>query len=261
MRFVQAAHYTNTNGRQIDLVVQHLMVAPETPDRAEACAQMFATTTREASAHYCVDNNSTVQCVKDDDVAWAAPGCNSDGIQIEQAGTLQTPQLWDDEYSKAMLERNAKLSANLLERYGIPALWRSAEELKAGKRGITDHWEATKAFRLSTHTDCGQGYRDHNSGGGKSAKDSYLEMVREILDPTHDKNAEHERVELPTVTRGDTGWLVKKVQKHLIAHGYILDRDGAFGAETFKAVRRFQDQQALPVTGIVDRRTWRRLRS
>lgn len=62
------------------------MEAPEKGDTAENIANYFHTTVKQASAHICVDNNSIVQCVLDNDIAWAAPGANSDGIHIEMAG-------------------------------------------------------------------------------------------------------------------------------------------------------------------------------
>lgn len=264
IKFVKARNYTETGpaGRTIDLIVEHLMVTPEESDRAEKCAQYFAgPTAPQASAHYCRDDNSIVQGVRDEDVAWAAPGANSDGLQIENAGTLQTAAQWDDAYSRALLD--GKLEAMLARRHGIPAVWLDAADLRAGKRGVTDHWEATKAFGLSTHTDCGQGFRDRGGRDGKSAKEVLMENLRERLDPDHDKQVDHQRTELPDVHQGDVGWLVKKVQKHLRRHGYLprAEIDGVFGERTAAAVRRFQRNEDINVSGIVDRKTWRRLRS
>lgn len=258
-KFVQAKHFTDTGsaGRSIDLLVLHFMVMPEEPDTAEKCARYFETTDREASAHLCVDNNSVVRCVRDEDVAWAAPGANSDGLQIEMAGTTQTVQQWADAYSKSMLELTAVCAADLAEEHGIPTKWCWADDLRAGRRGFTDHWEVSKAFGLSTHSDCGQGFRD---GGKKSALHRFMADVRANLDGDHDKQARPERTELPDVRVGDTGWLVKKVQKHLIRHGYLVDRDGHFGPATERMVKRFQRDVGLTPDGIVGRQTWRALR-
>lgn len=264
IKFVKARNYTETGsaGRRVDLIVEHLMVTDEESDKAEWCANYFASPSApQASAHYCRDDNSIVQGVRDEDVAWAAPGANSDGIQIENAGTLQTPAGWDDKYSRALL--TGELEARLCKKHGIPAIWRDAADLRAGKRGITDHWETTKAFGLSTHTDNGQGFRDRGGRDGKSAKEVLMKNTRERLEPDHDKHVDHERVELPDVHEGDVGHLVKKAQTHLVRHGYLhkSERDGIFGERTARAVRRFQRDQEINVSGIVDRKTWRRLRS
>lgn len=262
VKFVKARHFTDTGsaGRRVDLIVEHLMVTAETSDKAEWCADYFASPSApQASAHYCRDDNSIVQGVRDEDVAWAAPGANSDGIQIENAGTLQSAVQWDDAYSKALL--SGELEARLVTKHGIPVIWRDAADLRNGKRGITDHWEVTKAFGLSTHTDCGQGFRDRGGPDGLSARERLMQNIRERVDGDHDKHVDHERAELPDVHEGDTGWLVRKVQKHLLRHGYLVTRDGHFGPQTATAVRRFQRDYDLTVSGVVNRQTWRKLRS
>src|SRR5205809_2755015 len=111
--FIQARNFTATSGRSVDVLVIHTMEAPETANTAENVAKWFAgSTAPQASAHYCIDANSIVQCVQDDDVAWHAPGANSDGIGFEHAGfASQGRSDWNDAYSSAMLERSAGLVA------------------------------------------------------------------------------------------------------------------------------------------------------
>src|SRR4051794_37904817 len=112
MEFIQAKNYTPTKSRSIDLLVIHDMEAPETGDTAENVAHYFANQPKGSSgssAHYCIDNNSVVQCVRDHDVAWHAPGANHDGLGFEHAGyARQTAQEWNDAYSKSMLLLSAK---------------------------------------------------------------------------------------------------------------------------------------------------------
>lgn len=58
---------------------------------------------------------------------------------------------------------------------------------------------------------------------------------------------------------------VKELQKYLLevsyaTHGYPhLAIDGIFGEETRRGVSLFQRRNRLPVTGIVNRRTWQTL--
>jgi N-acetyl-anhydromuramyl-L-alanine amidase AmpD len=141
----------------IDLVVIHTMENAEKPDGAENVARWFAGSSAPiASAHYCVDNNSVVQCVREEDVAWAAPGANHNGIQIEHAGrAAQSARDWQDGYSNAMLRLSAKLTADICRRRNIPIRWLSAMDLLEGRRGITSHANVSKAFKRSTHTDPG----------------------------------------------------------------------------------------------------------
>ena len=173
MRFIQARNYTRTSGRAIDVIVIHTMEAPEKPDTAENIARWFAgPTAPRASAHYCIDNNSIVQGVRDQDVAWAAPGCNHNGLQLEHAGyARQRPRDWQDEYSKAMLRLSAGLSSRLCRKHSIPVRWLSAADLKAGRRGITSHANVSAAFRKSSHWDPGAGF----------PVTDYLRMVKENL--------------------------------------------------------------------------------
>lgn len=155
--FVRARYFTASNGRKIDLIVIHDMEAPETNDRAELVARWFSgATSPEASAHYCVDNNSIVQCVLDKDVAWHAPGANSNGIGIEHAGyAKQRAEEWRDEYSSAELALSARLTRQLCDKYQIPQEFVDSTGLKAGRRGITTHAAVSVAFKKSTHTDPG----------------------------------------------------------------------------------------------------------
>jgi N-acetyl-anhydromuramyl-L-alanine amidase AmpD len=157
--FVQARWFTPTpkdTRRAVRVLVVHAMDAPEKGSTAESVAEYFRTTERKASAHICVDNNSVVQCVWDNDVAYAAPGANHDGIQIELAGySSQSPDGWMDEYSMATLQEGARAIAYYLHKYGLPAEHLTNEQLRAGGRGIVGHCQVTEVYRQSDHTDPG----------------------------------------------------------------------------------------------------------
>ena len=76
------------------------------------------------SAHYCVDSDSIVQCVREEDIAWHARGGNATSIGIELAGYAgQGPKGWDDDYSWAVLEQAATLTADVCARHRIPVRW------------------------------------------------------------------------------------------------------------------------------------------
>lgn len=159
--FVPAKNFTKvTKKRGVRVIVMHSMEAPEKGDTAEKIAEYFRTTTKQASAHICVDNNSIVQCVLDNDIAWAAPGANSDGIQIEMAGyAKQTEADWLDPYSTLVLENAANAAAQYCLKYDIPMVRLTNKEL-AGKlaRGIVSHSQVSEVFKKSDHTDPGKGF-------------------------------------------------------------------------------------------------------
>ena len=62
--------------------------------------------------------------------------------------------------------------------------------------------------------------------------------------------------------RGSKGIDVEELQEHLLRKGYDLSRygtDGDYGEETESAVKSLQLDSGLPVTGIVDLKTWNAL--
>jgi hypothetical protein len=117
--FVQARNYTPTyrDTRPIRVFVVHDMEAPEKGDTAESVAAYFAgSNAPQASAHYCIDSNSVVQCVRDSDVAWAAPNANHDGLHFEHAGyASQIMKDWLDPFGKRC-SRRARRSSPLSAR-------------------------------------------------------------------------------------------------------------------------------------------------
>lgn len=171
--FVAARHYTPTSGRAVDLVVLHTMESAEKPGTAMAVARWAAgLSAPRASWHYAVDRDEVVQCVREEDVAWAAPGANHHGIQIEHAGyARQSAAEWDDDYSRRMLERSAALVADICRRHAIPVAHVGVDGLRAGHRGITTHRDVSVAWRRSTHTDPGRWF----------PMSRYLEMVRRAM--------------------------------------------------------------------------------
>ena len=169
--FVEARWYTKANRRPGDVwwLVIHDMEAPEKGDTAEAVARYFATTDRKASAHRNFDSDSEVLCVRLDDVAYHAPGANARGIGYEHAGyAKQQRHEWLDDYGRAMLARSAARAALDCERWRIPVDFVRAEGLRAGRRGITTHYEVSMAWRKTSHTDPGVGF----------PIDYYLDLVR-----------------------------------------------------------------------------------
>ncbi len=178
MQFIPARNFTRVEGkRDIDLVVIHTMESPESLSTAENVAFWFAgSTAPQASAHYLVDANSVVQGVLEKDVAWAAPGANHNGIQIELAGRAGQGKVgWDDPYSKMMLHLAALLTADICKRYEIPARRVFSNGLILGTRGITGHANVSAAFHKS----------DHQDPGPTFPWDAFLAEVNKILKDSH----------------------------------------------------------------------------
>lgn len=168
--FVQARNFSPANRTKVDLVVIHDMEHPETPNTAVDVAHWFAgPTAPQASAHYCIDNAAIVGCVREKDVAWHAPGANSNGIGLEHAGYAnQTAADWADPYSAAMLAISAQLVHDICTRWNIPMRYVDAVALAAGQRGITTHLQVTNWQKTpGGHTDPGPNF----------PMDQYIQMV------------------------------------------------------------------------------------
>ena len=159
---IKARFFTDvTEKRQPRVIVIHSMEAPEKGDTAENVARFFQNPgeNRKVSAHLCIDNNSIVQCVFDNDIAFAAPGANRDGIQLELAGfARQTRNEWLDPFSILVLENAANAAAQYCLKYNIPVRHLTNAELKSGQKGIVGHGQVSEVFKKSDHTDPGKGF-------------------------------------------------------------------------------------------------------
>lgn len=179
--FIPAKRFTVAKpGRHIQFIVLHSMEAPEKGTTAEAVANYFKNGSggRAASAHYCIDNNSIVQCVQTKDIAYGAANANRNGIHLELAGyAKQTRAEWMDEYSQEMLKNAALLCGKLLcPKFDIPIIATGPAELKRARentniKGFTTHAQVNQAFG-GTHWDPGPGF----------PMDTFLAMVRGYQD-------------------------------------------------------------------------------
>jgi hypothetical protein len=169
--------------RKSKWVVLHTMETGENSSIAENIgAGWFTNPNAQASAHYCVDDNSIVQCVNEGDYAWASgPTGNLNGIQIEMAGrAAQSRADWLDNYSRSMLERTAALTADICKRHGIPVRVLSDEQVARGEAGITTHASLARVFRETDHSDPGPNFpwdffmervQAHTGGSGGSVNE------------------------------------------------------------------------------------------
>lgn len=177
MPFVQARNYTVANRTAVDWIVLHSTENAIRPGVAMNVARWFAgSSAPRASAHYVIGPDVTVRCVEERNVAWAAPGANRQGVQLELVGqAAKTDWLLDgdgDTCGAPVMRRAAELVADLCRRWSIPVERLGPEDLRAGKRGIVTHASVGAAFKLSDHVDPGM------SGDKRWPWESFLATVR-----------------------------------------------------------------------------------
>jgi N-acetyl-anhydromuramyl-L-alanine amidase AmpD len=157
--YVPAKHIGPKRTGMVRLIVIHTAETAELGRAAENLAKYGQNPEYVSSWYVAVDSDSVIQCVKDSFVAYAAPGCNHDGIQIElccYAG--QSAAQWRDPYSLAMLALGADVAAQYCLKYGIPPVHLTDRELLAGNRGIIGHSQASRVYKKSTHMDPGPNF-------------------------------------------------------------------------------------------------------
>ncbi len=172
--FIQARNYLAVKRTKIDWIVLHSTENAVAAGVARNIARWFqGSSAPMASAHYIVGPDEIVQGVHEELIAYAAPGANERGIQIEQVGQIgrqpRTDWLGD---GRPVIERSARLVAAVCRRWGIPLERVDAAGLLAGRRGITTHASVTEAFKRSTHQDPGL------AGDKLWPWDEYLALVR-----------------------------------------------------------------------------------
>lgn len=146
-------------GRVVRVVVIHTAETLENSNTAENLGKYFQHPDYPSSSHIGIDSNSIVQYVKDSNVAFAAPGCNNDGIQIELAGRgAQSPAEWLDTFSLSMLAIAADATAQYCLKYDLPAIHLTDEQLKSGRRGIVGHDQVSRVYKKSDHSDPGPNF-------------------------------------------------------------------------------------------------------
>lgn len=230
MQWSQVLSPNKYDGRikPIRLIVIHDMEVSEVDtSTAENVANYFAKPTTRASAHVCVDVDSAVRCVIDTDTAWAAPGANADGLQVELAGfASQTREDWQDAASMSIMTNAAEVVAGWVSAWGIPVQHLSVDQIMAGQKGIVGHIDVTYAYHQSDHTDPGTGF----------PWDVFLGLVNQKLNVTGTAPSSPPPAP-PTDTRPRN------------ADGSLrIDEDGVRGPQT---ISRWQEVMGTPIDGFI----------
>ena len=143
-------------------VVLHTSEGGETTGSAEALSIFMtqpATKNNLASYNAVFDTDKVIPAVSYHVVPYAAGGGNAQGIHGCFPGRAnQTRDQWLDDNSFAMIEQAALWILDVCQEFDIPPRRITWQQVKAGEKGICDHYDITQAFHKSTHTDVGIGF-------------------------------------------------------------------------------------------------------
>lgn len=147
------AHSSGTGNLPINRVVIHCTAGSDAKG-AQGTARYFRDPDAGGSAHYITDSDESIQCAHDNVVCWhAPPNPHSLGIEMECSLASRGEGHWGRADHIAMMKRTALLTAQKCLQYNVPLVKLSPADLRAGERGICGHWDVTRAFGQSSHTD------------------------------------------------------------------------------------------------------------
>jgi hypothetical protein len=152
-RPLRAAHDSGPRSKsRIKWVVLH-----STEGGTAASVARYFHTTAQASTHLVVDDKECWRMVPDLVIPWGAPGVNTGGLHIEQCGYARWTRAEWLAHGHT-LDRSAAKAARWAHMYGIPLRWVGPIGLKLGRKGVTTHADASRAFTPGGHTDPGPGF-------------------------------------------------------------------------------------------------------
>lgn len=280
-RFDNDDHYDGGNTKEYIVIHDTGNVT----DSDEGNANYFCTGSRQASAHYFVDDDSTTQVVKDDDCSWhcgdgggryGITNRNSIGVEQCRVNGVVTAQT---------MQNTLELVVSLMKKYGIPES-KVVRHYDASRKNcpasfnLDGKWSRWFEFKDKLHTrltgnapaptpsPSGEMYRIRRSWSdvtsqigayrsldgakalakantGYNVYNSSGQLVYPIPAPTSDYPSD-----LP-LRVGSTGSSVKFVQRFL-----GIPADGIFGGQTKIAVINYQKMRGIGVDGVVGKVTW-----
>lgn len=262
-------HAGRTGG--IRVIVIHTGETGEGSTAAEGMGNWFADARARASAHKGADTDSICTYLPDTATAWAAPGANADGLQLELAGRAgQTSGQWADDASAAILANGATVVREWCAKHGIPARWLTDAQLRDGRtKGLATHAQVSRVFKRSDHWDPGPNF----PAGRFLALVTGKATTPAAKPTTASKPKPASKAPAFPLPKGHyfgpksgpaasvSGYYghradLKRWQAQMRKRGWSLTADGLYGPRTATVARQFQKQAGLARDGLIGPATW-----
>jgi N-acetyl-anhydromuramyl-L-alanine amidase AmpD len=236
---------TKPRNKKTDKITIHYMAVDAT---IEGVGSWFAKKTAQASSNYGIGSDGRIACyVEEENRSWASSSPANDNRAI----TIEVANYPDGSISEKAWASLINLCVDICQRYNFKL------NFTGDKNGnLTMHkWFAPTACP------------------GPWLEPRFPQIAAEVnkrlgVDCEPVKSAENEKTEegcivkVEMLKKGSKGETVKALQILLIGNGFscgICGADGDFGSATDRAVRRFQQEKAISVDGIVGSDTWSHL--
>lgn len=145
------------SGQRPESAIKWIVLHSTEGGTADSIGRYFQSSNAGGSTHLVVDDYKCQRCLPNSAICWGASGANYAGFHIEQCGYAKWGEsMWKKVHSRTLL-RAAFKTALHCKKFGIPARFVWAADLRAGRPGVTTHVECSKAFG-GTHWDPGPGW-------------------------------------------------------------------------------------------------------
>jgi N-acetyl-anhydromuramyl-L-alanine amidase AmpD len=176
LKWVPPKSWTNANRTSVQLIVVHSTEGSAHSQSAEDGAAYNQRRDDGTSAHYFVDSNTVVHCVRTNDQAHTARAQgNRRGIQYELCTKASSSAAtWGNAYHQSMLRLAAKQAARDAKKWNIPVRHLTVAQVADGVKGFCSHWDITRAFPQDSGS--------HTDPGPNFPWSQFLDMVRDELE-------------------------------------------------------------------------------
>jgi len=222
----------------------------------------------QASAHYLVDWNGSVQAIPENETAWhAGYTANHKYLSVEMC----EPYSGNQAQFNQVYENTVELVASICKKYGWNSSNIYSHKWVSDTYGETDHTDPIEYLGEYGKTwgglvsDIEKAINGTNSGGNQTnpnqnASGIIADLQKVLNDNGYGKLSIDNQVSpamivaCPLLRNGSSGDVVKWLQKRL-----NIKADGIFGSDTKNAISSFQGANGLDSDGIVGKMTWTKL--